>query len=147
MARLEYRLLDEAADFPVLYSYDAIDSGEIAARFVCDKLIKDGAVYEKTSTAVEPLTYVIYVQTAGQAPAPAAAPPADSRGVKLEIRQDWEGDSPGLLIEAREFTDAIDLILYLSSDYFYWLGDEWLKTQTVLDEDRRIYVYYAKKTA
>ena len=42
---------------------------------------------------------------------------------------------------------GVDLILHLAGDYFYWLGDEWLKTQTVLDEDRRVYVYYAKKTA
>lgn len=145
MANLEYRLLDEAAGYPILYTYPAIDGGEIAARFACDKFIKDGKIYAKTSTASEPLTYVIYVQEDGPA-APAAASPPAVQGARVEIRQDGDSETPGLLIEGREFTDAIDIVLCLSSDYFYWLGDEWLKTLTVLDEDRKVYVYYAKKT-
>lgn len=147
MAKLEYRLLDEAAGYPILYDYPSIDTGEVAARFACDKFIKDGAVFEKTSTAIEPLTYVIYVSQAGHAEGQAASAPAAGHGARFEIRQDWEGDSPGLLIEAREFTDAIDLVLYLNADYFYWLGDEWLRSGTVLDEDRKAYVYYAKKSS
>ncbi len=145
MANLEYRLYDES-EFPVLYTYAAIDGGEIAARFACDKFIKDGKVYEKTSTASEPLTYVIYVREEGPAAPAAAAPPPEGHGVRVEIRQDAESETPGLLIEARQFTDAVDVVLCLASDYFYWLGDEWLKTMTVLDEDRRVYLYYAKKT-
>lgn len=146
MARLEYRLLDEAADYPVLYAYDDIDSGEIAARFACDKFIKDGRVYEKTSAAIEPLIYVIYLQPAGESAASGAPEAAAGPGACIEIRQDWEGENPGQLIEARTFTDAIDIILHLSGDYLYWLGDEWLKTMAVLDEDRRTYVAYVKKT-
>lgn len=146
MAHLEYRLFDDAGEFPVLYAYDAIDGGEIAARFACDKLIKDGKVYAKTSTAYEPLTYVIYVREDGPS-APSAAAPPPLQGACVEIRQDGESETPGLLIESREFTDAVDLVLCLASDYFYWLGDEWLKTTTVLDEDRRVYLYYAKKTS
>ncbi|MDT8902870.1 hypothetical protein [Anaeroselena agilis] len=145
MANLEYRLLDEAADFPVLYAYNGIDGGEIAARFLCDKFIKDGKVYERTSTASEPLTYVIYLREEGPA-APAAAPDTDGNGVRVEIRQDGESEAPGLLIETRQFTDPVDVILCLGSDYFYWLGDEWRKTMTVLDEDRKVYSYYAQKT-
>lgn len=147
MANLEYRLLDEAADYPVLYSYDAIDGGEIAARFLCDKFIKDGKVYERTSTASEPLTYVIYLREEGPAaPAAAAQPTAAGQGVRVEIRQDAASETPGLLIEARQFTAAVDVVLCLGSDYFYWLGDEWRKTLTVLDEDRKVYIFYAQKT-
>ncbi|MDR7866859.1 MAG: hypothetical protein RIN56_08555 [Sporomusaceae bacterium] len=145
MANLEYRLLDEPADFPVLFSYDAIGGGEIAARFLCDKLIKDGKVYERTSTASEPLTYVIYLREEGPAAPAAAAPPPGDRGVRVEIRRDAHSDTPGLLIEARQFTDPVDVVLCLGSDYFYWLGDEWQKTMTVLDEDRKVYIYYAHK--
>jgi len=145
MATLEYRLLDEAGDYPVLYSYPDIDPGEVAARFGCDSFIKAGKVYEKTSTALEPLTYVVYVKETGRAQPAAAAEPA-GRGVRLEIRQDWEGENPGLLVEKRDFTDALDLVIFLAGDYFYWLGEEWLKTMTVLDEDRKVYIYYAKKT-
>ncbi len=145
MANLEYRLLDEAADYPVLYSYDAIDGGEVAARFLCDKLIKDGQIYERTSTASEPLTYVIYLREEGPAAPAAAAPPPGGPGVRVEIRQDAASETPGLLIEARQFTDAVDVVLCLGSDYFYWLGDEWRKTMTVLDEDRQVYIFYAQK--
>ncbi len=145
MANLEYRLLDEPADFPVLFSYDAIGGGEIAARFLCDKLIKDGQVYERTSTASEPLTYVIYLREEGPSAPAAAAPPSGERGVRVEIRQDGQSETPGLLIETRQFADPFDVVLCLGSDYFYWLGDEWRKTLTVLDEDRRVYIYYAHK--
>lgn len=147
MAKLEYRLLDEAGGYPVLFNYDSIDTGEIAARFVCDKFIKNGQVYAKTSAAIEPLTYVVYLEPAG--PAEGAAVPAQAAGpgALLEIRQDWEGDNPGLIIESRQFTDAIDIVLHLSGDYLFWLGDEWLKTMTVLDEDRQAYVLYVKKTS
>lgn len=147
MANLEYRLFAEAADdFPVLFEYAGIDSGEIAARFACDKFIKNGKVYAKTSTASEPLTYVIYVQEDGP-DSPAAATPPAIQGARVEIRQDGASETPGLLIEAREFIDAVELVLCLGSDYFYWLGDEWLKTLTVLDEDRKVYVYYARKAS
>lgn len=146
MARLEYRLLDEAEEYPVMFQYDNIDIGEIATRFACDRIIRGGTVYEKTSTALEPLSYVIYVQTAGPAQTATAAQPQTGPGARLEIRQDWEGETPGLLIEGRTYTDAVELVINLTSDYFYWLGDEWLKTMTVLDEDRKVYVYYAKKS-
>ncbi len=146
MAKLEYRLLDEDGGYPVLYSYDGIDSGEIAARFLCDKFIKNGQVYTKTSAAIEPLTYVVYLEPASPAENAGTPVPAAGPGVLLEIRQDWEGDNPGLIIESRQLTDAIDIVLHLGSDYFFWLGDEWLKTMTVLDEDRQAYVLYAKKT-
>lgn len=147
MAKLEYRLLDEAGDYPVLFSYDAIDTGEIAARFVCDKFIKNGQVYAKTSAAIEPLTYIVYLEPAGPSESAGAPATTADTGVLFEIRQDWEGESPGLIIESRRFTDAIDIVLHLAGDYLYWLGDEWLKTMTVLDEDRQAYVLYVKKTS
>jgi hypothetical protein len=146
LANLEYRLFDEENDYPVLYTYDAIDGGEIAARFLCDKFIKNGQLYERTSTASEPLTYVIYLREEGPAAPAAAAPPASRPGAQVEIRQDGESEAPGQLIEARQFTDAVDIVLCLGSDYFFWLGEEWQKTLTVLDEDRKAYIYYAQKT-
>ena len=74
MPKLEYRLLDEAGGYPVLYYYQEMDAAEIAARFICDKFIKDGVVYERTSCACETLTYVIYVQETGKADKPALKP-------------------------------------------------------------------------
>jgi hypothetical protein len=146
LPRLEYRMLDEANDYPVLYSYEDLDAGEIASRFACDNFIKDGVVYEKTSCAIELMVYVIYIQEVSRAESGEddgnVAPV--SRGVRLEVRQDGESPSPGLLIQNLEFTDSMDVVLHLESDYLYWMGGEWLKTMTVLDEDRKVYVYYAK---
>lgn len=147
MARLEYRLLDEDQGYPVLYYYDNIDTGEIAARFACDKFIKGGAVYDKTSCAIDPLCYVLYVQESGKAQPSAAADPSPAGGrVRIEVRQDGESPSPGLIIETFEFDDSIDVVLHLQCDYLYWLGEEWLRTMTVLDEDRKVYVCYAQKS-
>lgn len=148
MARLEYRLFDEANGYPVLYSYPDIDPGEVAARFACDKFIKDGAVHEKTSCAIEPLTYIIYIRQAGSAGAAAVgeANPAGGK-VRIEFRQDGESLSPGLIIQTLDFFDGMDVVLHLTADYFYWMGEEWLKTMTVLDEDRKVYVCYAKTSA
>ena len=62
--RLEYRLLDEANGYPVVYYYEDLDATEISARFACDKFIKGSVIYEKTSCAIEPTVYIVYVQEA-----------------------------------------------------------------------------------
>jgi hypothetical protein len=146
LPRLEYRMLDEVNGYPVLYSYEDLDTGEIASRFACDKFIKDGIAYEKTSCAIEPMVYVIYVQEIGKDEGSEGDGnvSAVSRGVRLEVRQDGDSPSPGLMIQNLEFADSMDIILHLESDYLYWMGGEWLKTMTVLDEDRKVYVCYAK---
>jgi hypothetical protein len=147
VARLEYRLLEESLGYPVVYFYENIDTGEIAARFACDKFIKGGIVYEKTSCAIETMCYILYVQESGKAQNPTGEGvlPADAK-VRIEVRQDGESSSPGLIIESFEFDDSIDVLLHLQCDYHYWLGEEWLRTMTVLDEDRKVYVCYAKQS-
>ncbi|MBP2652533.1 MAG: hypothetical protein H6Q73_102 [Firmicutes bacterium] len=142
MANLEYRLFDEAGDYPALYSYQNIDKGEIAARFLCDKFIKNGIVYEKTSCAIEDSLYVIYVKDISKdEPLPLEA---SSGKTRVELRQDGSSPVPGLLIEAFEFMDAMEVVIQLASDYFYCMDREWLKTMIVIDEDRKVYVCYAK---
>ena len=108
-------------------------------------LSKTGAVHEKTSCAIEPLTYIIYIRQAGSAGAAAVgeANPAGGK-VRIEFRQDGESLSPGLIIQTLDFFDGMDVVLHLTADYFYWMGEEWLKTMTVLDEDRKVYVCYAQ---
>jgi hypothetical protein len=148
VSRLEYRLLEESQGYPVLYYYENLDSGEIAARFACDKFIKGGVVYEKTSCAIEVMCYVVYIQESGRAQNPAGkegAFPVDAR-VRIEVRQDGESPSPGLIIGNFVFDDSIDVVLHLLCDYLYWLGTEWLRTMTVLDEDRKVYICYAKQS-
>lgn len=143
MPALEYRLLDEEEEYPVLYHYVDIDKGEIAARFACNRFIKQGAVYEKTSCAVEPLTYVIYVNDAGEVPiSPPEAP--QGVGVKMELRKEKTIDPLCTLLETYHFQSNEDLLLYLQADYVVWLGEEWEKTAAVIDEDRKVYALYVQ---
>ena len=142
MPRLEYRLLDEPRDYPVLFYYSDIDNVEIAARFACDKFIKEGVIYEKTSCAVELACFVIYLQECGRSEQAGDFPAP--KGVRLELRQDGDSPSPGAIITSLDFGIGNEVVLHLQADYFYWLGEEWLKSQTVIDEDRKVYVCYAK---
>lgn len=143
MVKLEYRLLDEKNDYPVVCFYDAISEHEVMARFACDFFIRGGVIYEKTSCAVEPQAYVIYVLESGPANS-ALVMHSANKGVRLEFRQDEKCQSPGLLMQTYGYDSYIELILHLQSDYCYWQGAEWQKSSTVIDEDRMAYVYYAR---
>lgn len=145
MARLEYRRFDEENGFPLLYYYDFIDKDEISLRFACDYLVKDGVVYEKTSCAIEPRAYVIYVKTAEeeQASAGGAELYGYRGGIRIELREYIEHTSRYPVVHVFQFQDDDDALLHLQSDYLWWDGTEWEKTSAEVDEDRKVYVYYA----
>jgi len=146
MARLEYRLLDEPNGYPVLFYYDPINKDEILLRFACDYFVKGHLVYEKTSCAVEGDRYVIYVQRSSEEQAvdylQTAAPRWGS--LRMELREYREGTCEYPLLHTYYFRDEDDALLHLLSDYLYWNGQEWEKTSSEVDEDRQVYVYYAR---
>ncbi|PYI52628.1 hypothetical protein [Paenibacillus flagellatus] len=146
MARLEYRLLDESRGFPLLYYYDFIDKDEVSLRFACDYLVKDRIVYEKTSCAIEPRTYVIYVKVAEEEDALAGGTELPGRwgGIRIELREYKEGASHYPVVRVLQFQDDDDALLHLQSDYLMLDGVEWAKTSAEVDEDRKVYVYYAQ---
>lgn len=148
MARLEYRLLDEANHFPVLYYYDQIDKDEISLRFACDYFVKGGVVYEKSSAAIEPAAYVIYVKPSAEEKVVPYTDAASLRWarVQIEVRHYQEHTSHYPLVQLFQFTDDDDALLHLQSDYLMLQGKEWEKTSTEVDEDRKVYVYYARPT-
>lgn len=148
MVRLEYRLLDPERGYPVLYYYDSIDKDEVSLRFACDYLVKERTVYEKTSAAIERDTYVIYVRHAPDEKAvayPDAVPLRWGR-VQLEVREYREETEHYPLIHTYQFLDDEDALLHLQADFLYLQDQEWEKTSTEVDEDRRVYVYYAQRT-
>lgn len=147
MSILEYRLFNELQEFPVLYSYETIDPLEIALRFTCDYFIKNKTVYQKTSCAVEQDCYVIYVQSLGADTEDAALPVinTNSRAVSLQLRHYQAESSEHPLIHTFQFHDPITALLQLQSDFLYWLGQEWEKTSSEIDEDRKCYIYYANR--
>lgn len=148
MARLEYRLFDESRGFPLLYYYDFIDKDEISLRFACDYLVKDRIVYEKTSCAIEPRTYVVYVKVAEDEDAHANVTGTGLAGywggIRLELREYIEGTSDYPVVHVYQFQDDDDALLHLQSDYLMRDGVEWAKTSAEVDEDRKVYVYYAQ---
>jgi hypothetical protein len=146
LVRLEYRLLDEANHFPVLYHYSSIDKDEVSLRFACDYLVKGHMVYEKTSCAVEPDCYVIYVKPSAEEQAVDYEHTEVERlgKIRLELREYREGTFRYPLIHTYYFADDDDVLLHLQSDYLYLSGHEWEKMSTEVDEDRKVYVYYAK---
>lgn len=144
MTRLEYRLLDDRGQYPVLYYYQDIDETEIAARFVCDYFVKDAVVYERQSCVMEPLTYVIYVKESQEAALEDKSAGQQRKNIRIEIRHfSAEAENYPLLF-SYEVKQNKEALLYLQSDYFMWSGQEWQKTSAELDEDRMVYVIYAK---
>ncbi|MBA4495345.1 hypothetical protein ACFO25_01025 [Paenactinomyces guangxiensis] len=146
MARLEYRLLDEANGFPLLYTYENISKEEIALRFACDYFVKDHKVFEKTSCAVESLTHIIYVvrnyEEKVTEPGIRFAP--QWKGIRMEVRHLQEETNQYPIIHTYHFHQYQDALLYLMSHFLYFDGKEWEKTSTEVDENRKVYVCYAQ---
>ncbi len=146
MARLEYRLLDEANGYPVLFYYDRIDKDEVSLRFACDYLVKGHVVYEKTSCAIEQGTYVIYVRHSTEETAVdyAERPSVRWGSIQIEMREYRENTRLYPLVHTLSFKDDDDALLHLQSDYLYLNGREWEKTSAEVDEDRQVYIFYAR---
>ncbi|WP_282941737.1 hypothetical protein [Paenibacillus sp. RC67] len=146
MARLEYRLFEEGGeDFPLLYYYDQIERDETALRFACDYLVKEGKVYEKTSSAIEDSCYVIYVKPAEDEKVMSWNKPDSEmrQGFTMELREFKEFTTDYRLIHTYHFEDSLDVMLYLTANYLYVDGQEWYRTSAEIDEDRATFVYYA----
>lgn len=146
MARLEYRLLDEANGYPVLFYYDRIDKEEVSLRFACDYLVKGHVVYENTSCAIEQGTYVIYVRHSTEETAVdyAERPSVRWGSIQIEMREYRENTRLYPLVHTFSFKDDDDALLHLQSDYLYLNGREWEKTSAEVDEDRQVYIFYAR---
>lgn len=66
---------------------------------------------------------------------------------QIELREYKEGTNVYPLIHTYSFKDDDDVLLLLQSDYITLNGREWEKTSAEVDEDRRVYVYYARPSA
>ncbi|TDF98363.1 hypothetical protein [Paenibacillus piri] len=145
MPRLEYRLYEEGSDFPLLYYYDRMERDEAALRFACDYLVKDSAVYEKTSCAIEEECCVIYVKKAEDERAMSWDRPQHEqpRGLQMELREYREFGTDYRLVHTYGFHDHLEAMLYLQANYVYVNDREWYRTSVEIDEDRETFVFYA----
>lgn len=145
MARLEYRLLDEASGFPVQYFYDRIGKCEIAMRMNCDYFVKDSQVFEKTSCAIDGGVYVVYVQLADDEKVVDPSQKPDWKTIRIELREYKEDTAYYPVIHTYEFREDLEALLHLQSNFLYLYGKEWEKTSAEIDEDRKVYVWYGKE--
>lgn len=144
MARLEYRLNDESQTYPVLYYYDFIDKDEVSLRFACDYWIKNKRVYERTGNQVNGSKYIIFVREAVEEHV--LEQEQDDRywgGICVELREFREGTDRYPVVHRFVLHDDDDALLLLQSDSLTLQGKVWARTSTEIDEDRKVYVYYA----
>lgn len=148
MAYLEYRLMDEENNFPLLCYYENIDKDEIALRFSCDFFVQDNTVYIQEATAVDSRTYVVYVKPDNEEqPLKYSSKNSEYWGnIRVEFRHfKGEAVTNHTLLHFIDFHDDDDVILHLLSTLFYTKdGKEWRKTSTEVDEDRKTYVVYVE---
>ena len=148
MPRFEYRLNNEAEDYPILYFYENMDEVEAAMRFVCDYFVKEGRTWLKTASAIETAQYVMYLEEtpADTAEAGNATQPVMPGWIAVEVREYREGVSEYPLIHQFGFPSQVQALAHLIADTMILFGQEWEKTSTEIDEDRQAYVYYCRKT-
>jgi hypothetical protein len=146
MARLEYRLNDELQSFPVLFYYDFIDKDEVSLRFACDYWVKNMRVYEKMHGTVDANKYIIYVRVAEEEHVLEQAPVDDRYwgGICIELREYREGTDQYPVVHRYQFQDDEDARLIMQSDSLSLQGKLWTRTSTDIDEDRKVFVYYAE---
>lgn len=147
MPTLEYRLLDELNHFPLVSLYPDISKAEIALRFCCDYFVKGHKVYQKTSCAIDD-TYVIYVveDPEEQVLNPGLVFLPDWIGVRVEVRHYHEEGCDYPVVLKKHFHNDQDALLFLMSQFIELDGHEWEKASTEIDENRKVYVYYAQPT-
>ncbi|PTM56678.1 hypothetical protein [Desmospora activa] len=146
MATLEYRLDEPERDHPVLLTYEDIDEDEISTRFICDYLVTEDRVYERTVTASGDRGFIIFVRLADdeQVWDPDGIPHPTWTGIRLEIRQFSEDAAYYPVLETLHCQTQTELRLYLQGEILYRGGKEWRKTSAEVDENRKVFVLYVE---
>jgi hypothetical protein len=71
-------------------------------------------------------------------------PETDRAGViQMELREYRELGVDYRLVHTYSFSDNLDAMLHLESNFLYAGGQEWYRTSTEIDEDRETLVFYA----
>lgn len=148
MPRFEYRLNDQTQDYPILYYYESMSETEIALRFCCDYLVKEGKTWLKAASGVDAAQLVVYVDPVDEDDAEAGnvSQAVSSGNIAVEVREYREGATEYPLLHQFAFDSQVKAIPYLLADTLLLLGQEWEKTSTEIDEDRQAYIYYCQKS-
>lgn len=140
---LEYRLNDERNHYPALFYYENLNKFEIYCRRICDYFIKEGKIYQKTSTLLEEDRFVIYVEEDTEEELFDEA--SVYQEITLEIRLYEEEDISPLIytFDLRSHEAVLDIF---GNDYLQIGRNEYEIITTEIDEDRSTYVLYVKET-
>jgi hypothetical protein len=144
--KLEYRLLSGEDDERSLFIYDYIHLEEIAARQWCDYLVKDAVVYAKEKSRMDSDRTVIYVSEADDEHAlPIDRIGSGYSGLGIELREFSEEAAEYPVIDTIRVYNHLEALLRLQADTLVHQGVPWLRSSCEIDEDRKMYVYYATR--
>jgi hypothetical protein len=146
VARLEVRLLDDRERWTLLSAYDPITLDEVSLRFACDYLVRGNKVYETVYSAWEDGMYAVYVRHSSdeQVAESGLVFQPDWEGIRVELRRFHEDWDRYPVVHRFHFHDAREALLALSSRFFRFGEEDWEKTSAEVDENRKVYVIYAK---
>ena len=144
--RLEYRLNDEAKQYPALWNYADISITETVARMTCEYFVKEGDTYVVTATAMDSDgTAVLYIEKEKFFD---DSSEKTYSHIGFEIRE-LQGIN-SILIESKDVWNHEEILTYLHSDILYVQKDGLLMEFTLdsreIDEDRKCYIYYGEFT-
>lgn len=141
MPRLEYRLYHNPSQ--VICHYEDMTVEELLIRNSSDWFVREGIIYERQRNENQNGVHLIYVNISDETTP--SEPDADrAEGIKVEIREFREGDTHYPLLQLQRYKSLLDVLLLLQTDAFEWNGQKWNKSSFEIDEDRKIFVYYAQ---
>ncbi|MDF2958861.1 MAG: hypothetical protein K0S39_596 [Paenibacillus sp.] len=144
MARLEYRLLHDPSE--LICHYEGIPLEELLVRNSSDWLIREGTAYERHHTEKQDEVHLIYVTPSDQAAEPSEPAANSAEAFLVEIRQFEETLTDYPLLHLQHCGSLLDVLLLLQTDTVTLDGQKWIKSSFEVDEDRKMFVYYARHT-
>ncbi|MFD0676037.1 MULTISPECIES: hypothetical protein [unclassified Paenibacillus] len=144
MARLEYRLHHDPLE--VICHYDSIPLEELLIRNVSDWLIRGGTIYEKQRTEKQENLHLIYVTPSDQVTEQMEPSIDNGEELVVEIRQFAEELTDYPILHLQHYDSLLDVLLLLQTETITLNGQKWDKSSFEIDEDRKMFVYYARST-
>ncbi|NOU96300.1 hypothetical protein GC093_24200 [Paenibacillus sp. LMG 31456] len=143
MARLEYRLHHDPSE--LICHYDGIPLEELLIRNVSDWFIRGGTIYEKQSTEKQDSLHLIYVTPSDQMAEQTIPAIDNAEALVVEIRQFEEELSDYPLLRLQHCDSLLDVLLLIQTETITLDGQKWAKSSFELDEDRKMFIYYARR--
>jgi hypothetical protein len=142
MPRLEYRLQNNPAE--LICHYDDIAVGELLLRNDSDWFVREGTIYERQRTEKRDDVHLIYVTLSDEAAEPSEPAADNAQAFVVEIRQFEEGLTDYPLLHQQHCDSLLDVLLLLQTETITLNGQKWNKSSFELNEDRKMFVYYAQ---